>query len=423
DKDPTEARYYVLMGLWVRAFGPDFITMRVFSLVVAGITVLIAAAAFWRAPDMTALQKVVSVVALIGLSTFVRTSHELLQDIGTATYGALALLCWLLHERSANTSLRWPFLMGLSLYVGLETIPTLAPVLALTLGLALIVKAVPPPTERREWRKWRWQPIIIYGIGGALAIAVFLLEHFTPDPTLKLEYFNRFTDAYGGVVRSRFTRVPWDVLYLPQNMTTSPVELLAVLVGIIAMLRSGTNVDRWIGAVLLVSLLLTNYFVTGAYSYLVMWSPFVAYLIGRACRGQTGVLVGVFVLLTGMVSAPIYDMGMTTVYQQNQRELTEVDLLTWRIPENSVVLGEDVFFYTLNSDGRYFIGYRGLSRYSEATHNNYDAALETLGVDIIICFDSSGRTNCPQLTPAGFDEPYPFDITRGRYWVYQRSPA
>ncbi|MBC7811223.1 MAG: hypothetical protein H7175_08755, partial [Burkholderiales bacterium] len=36
DKDPTEARYYVLMGLWVRALGPDFVTMRAFSLVVAG---------------------------------------------------------------------------------------------------------------------------------------------------------------------------------------------------------------------------------------------------------------------------------------------------------------------------------------------------------------------------------------------------
>lgn len=414
--DPSAGRYYLLMGLWLRVLGrTDLVALRAFPLLVGAAALALVALALWHTPGLSRLGRLAGVVTFTSLTPVVRASHNLRPDIGLALYGALVLLSVVQHQQDKGQSGRWLLLAGLGLLIGLESIPTYALSFAVALGLLLLAAAI-----RRPLRRTRWQQPALYAAGCALACVAFAALHFLPDPAAQWQGLRTFAASYAAENAGRLASNPLAALvgyFFSFSHKLSPAEWLLVVPAVGALFRHGTGHERWIGAIIVAGLVTLVFPWSGSYGYLALLAPFFAYAVGRLCRTERAVMIGVFVLLAAQVSAPIHDLNAERLARYNVQTLAEADLLTWQIPEGVTILGEDKFWFTLHP-GRRFIGWHGLNAAMRIYQVNSQEALELLGIDIVICREDHPR--CPAADNIHFAPPTNFTITDGNYLVYRR---
>lgn len=414
--DPSVARYYWLMGKWLALAGStDLVTLRVFPLAVGAAASAIAALALWQISSFSLLQRLTGLVVLLALSPFVRTSHNLRADIGLAVYGALVLLAQVRLSEPTGRPLRWHFLMGVALFVGLETIPNYALAFAVALGLLELAWAAD-----RSRRRIGWRPVAAYAAGCALAGLGYAAFHFLPDISGQFGHWQDFVRVYADDNAHRAGSARGTLRYFWDFSTTlSPAELPLIAAGVIGALRGGSRLDRRLAALVLAGLLVAIYPQAASYGYLVLIAPFLAILVASLCRAERRVMIVVFALAPALVAAPLLDLGVETKANDNELLMSESALLTWQIPEGSTVVGDDRFWLTLSSEGRDFIGRRGVHAKMMLDGVDLPTALERLAVSAVIC-----RENTPFCDEVGhtplFAPPVDFTVTDGNYLLYRR---
>lgn len=414
--DPSAARLYLLMGEWLKLIGrTDLAALRGFSLLIGATCLILTAAAAAFATDMLRFQRLAVVVALLGLSPFVRATHNLRPDIGLALYGTLILLSISLYWHKDARRSRWLLASGLALFVGLESLPTYSLSFAAALGIFVISQAL-----RRPLQSSRWADILFYAAGCTIAGSLFFVSHFLPDFPTQWANFQSFSASYAVENAGRVFQEPGILLqyFTYFNFVLSPAEFGLVLIGVVSLFRQPTGRDRWIGAALLVGVITILYPWAGSYGYLALISPFIAFAIGHSWREERTIMVGVFVLLVAVAGSAIFDMTSETHSAENTMLLEEASQLSWQIPEGTTLVGEDKFWFTLHHTRR-FIGNHGLNAASRIYDISRAEAINRLGADIVIC--KEGSLLCEDAVQAGLGNPTDFTITDGNYLVYRRS--
>ena len=399
--DPLFARYYFAMSWWVRLIGnSSLVTLRAFSLLVAGLGVLITVVILLR-KHLTPLQRIVGIVIMLGFSSFVRTSHNLRMDVGLGVYGAILL--WGLLEFLENRRTIWVIVLGGALLLGMELIPPLTLVINGVIGFLLIGFALA--------KQLRWRLVFLYAGLCALGVLIYAAIQFLPDVAQNLHGYSEYMTAYySGGPGFDFTHI---LNFLRISFSLSPVEIIVVSGVLVLAWRT----DRVLAAFVGVSLLLTMSIRSASYGYLTVFAPFIAYLAARTFRSQVVITLGAFLLIPAFISAPIYDMSTAVNLQTNRRTIEEVDLLSWRVPEGSTVWGDTVFWFTLH-DRVNFIGWYGPLDIARAEGTTMLDVVKQLGVDVIIC-SSENPTMC-SIGQELFGDPYEFNVTNAHYLMYSR---
>jgi hypothetical protein len=412
DPDPVMPGYYALLGLWLRVAGDSLLQMRLIPLALGLLSAAVVAFALWREESLSTPQKIAGLATMLALSPFVRAAHNLRPDIQLALYSALVLLGLLSFLRHKS---RWSLLLlGAALYIGLEAVPTAALGFGVILGVALISQCL----SRRDWLY-----IVLYTVACGVAVALYLAGHFLPDLQANLERYRSFTAYYQQTNALGFVNpLDWLGSYITRfSLILSPVEVVVIAGTFALLIWRGNRTDRLIALMVGVAFVLLPTFFRTTYGYMAMFAPFVAYAAARACRWQLGMVIGVFVLLPSLSAAPLQDMSLDTALNLNERQIAEVNLLTWRIPENITVVGDDVFWFTLHHNRR-FIGWEGVWRYASVHQMSPAEAVRELNVDVIICFDAELH-RCELASPEWYEPPTEFVITRGRYLVFFRKSS
>ncbi len=419
DPDPSMARYYWLMGNWLKLLDDTSLpSMRAFPLIVAAAAVAVTGVAFWQVTDLRLLQRGIGMVILLSLSPFVRASHSLRPDIGFALMGGMVLVSTVMAFRSPGNRLRWYFAMGAALYPGLEVIPSYALPFAVAVGLLIIVWAVD-----REARSMDWGSILAYGAGCVVAGLLFLAVHFLPDATANWRYFTDFLQVYLADNQHRMADANvWAAIgyILRFNLIVSPVEIAVIVVPAAWMARRGTSLDRAVVGLLLAASVTMFFPWRGGYTYFALASPFIAFLAARMCQNEYLTMAALFVVVPAMIAAPANDLYTEIRLRENQLVLNEADQITWQIPENITVLGEDKFWYVLHGGGREFIGWHGVSSVQRLRGISAEQALDEHEIEIVVCLETDARCQAIQEY-AGFGAPTDFTITNGNYLIYRRE--
>jgi len=276
--DPILPRYYWAMGLWLRLIGHDTLAqLRTFPLMVGGLAVVIFGLTIWRIPALTTLQKWAGLLLFLTFSPLVRTSHNLRMDIGLAVYGVLILVGLLMFFELGYRQKRWPILMGAALLIGLETVPTAALPLGGAVGLILCIWFLRQPERSRNWPY-----IAVYAAAGAVSVMLYLALHFLPDVQTSLNGFRQFSDLYFTQSRSLGLRSPFSDLiniHVRFSLSLSPIELIAILLAAVIVWRAGRAGNRWVLAPVILSIIAMLGFLAFSYSYWVMFTPFIAYIV------------------------------------------------------------------------------------------------------------------------------------------------
>ena len=404
DPDPVMPGYYALMGLWMRFTDASLINLRVVPLFLGLLSVVITGAALWRAGMRGRM--LVGVACMLALSAFTRAAHNMRPDILLAVYTSCVLyglLAFLQRKRV------WPAaVMGVSLWIGLEAVPTAAFGFGGLLGLLLIALCY-----RRQW-----QYVFVYALACAVGVALYGAGHFLPDIGESLRHYREFTAYYQGLNGLRFSPSSLELIgqYIVSfSLALAPVELLAIVIAFALLLWRG---ERALVALLLAALLLLPLFINTTYGYFALFAPFVAYAFARAVGSRLALVIAVFVVLPALAAPPIFDMANAQRDDPNSRLIAEADLLTWQIPAGTTVVGDELFWFTLQQD-RNFVDWEGLHRYAIYHDMTPSAALRALDVDILICFETDPE--CAYGATDDFATPIDFVITRGRYLVYFRA--
>lgn len=414
--DPSVARYYWLMGKWLALAGAiNLVTLRMFPLGTGVIAACIVVVALSRVSRFSHLQRLTGLVVLLALSPFVRTTHNLRADVGLAVYGALVLLAQVQLAERTGRSLLWHFLMGAALFTGLETIPNYALSFAVALGILTLAQAVDLP----GWHI-RWCEVAAYAAGCALAGVGFAALHFLPDITGQFRHWQDFVRVYADDNAHRAGAIRSTLRYLWHFSTAlSPAELLLIAAGVIGALRSGSRLDRRLVAIVLSGLLVAIYPQAAGYGYLVLLAPFLAFLAASLCYTERRIMIVVFVLIPALVSAPLLDLATEIETNDNALLMNESALLTWQIPEGSTVVGEDRFWLTLSSEGRNFIGQRGVRATMLLEGVDMQTALKQLDISVVICRENTLFCDEVGQLPL-FGTPTDFSVTDGNYLLYRR---
>jgi hypothetical protein len=204
------------------------------------------------------------------------------------------------------------------------------------------------------------------------------------------------------------------------SLVLSPLELLAVLAAVVGLWWVGTRLERQLLIVLVATELLTATFIGGSYGYQVVFGAWVAYAAARIVDRRRGVLlVAVWAILPMLAAPMLHDMSSETQLDLNNRQIAELDLLTWQIPDGATVIGDDLFWLTLH-DKANFIGHSGVAQYLVGYQVTREAMLQHADADVVICHEQLQAWLC-ELADAYFSNPpTPFTITNGTYWVYSR---
>jgi len=264
-----------------------------------------------------------------------------------------------------------------------------------------------------------WRGAVIYGAACAAAFGVYLVVHLAPDFPNSLTHYAGYVNTYvvaGNVGVNFFDLLPNYIL--PFMIFLAPVEILVYIIPGVILLRWGTALDRIITVTLWASVVVVVGAGSTTYGYMALFAPFVAYVAARAMRHQITVLVGVFVLIPALLSAPVYDLMTEIDANTNARQFAELDQLTWRIPEGVTVLGEDEFWYTLHPR-RKFIGLLGLSYFAGRSELSRTEAMDALDMAFVICRNESILCSAADESGA-FALETPFDVAMGNYLLYKR---
>lgn len=410
--DPAAARYYALMGVWLRWSAPNgaipqFERMRAFALMIGVGMVALTAWALWRMEGRRAYGVMVGIGVLLAFSAFTRGAHSIRQDIGFGAAAALALyglIAW--HERGQMRGLAW---IAAGFYIGMETIPTAALVSFAVVGVGVIAR--PYPTHIRI------RAAIWLGVLFCVGVVAYLGVRLVGDETAwaRLQAYAAYYGSLGNFTGELGTTA---VYYLRFNLALAPLEGIVVIGAFIAAWRLSmgrAQGGRWIigsGVGSMAAIILT---IGGAYGYLVWIAPFAAFAAARAISQPRIAWIAAFIVLPSLVIVPLRDMNAAIIADSGRRELAEADLLTWRIPPGVTAIGEDVFWFTL-ADQRDFVGWSGIRAYAAARALSFDDAVRALDPAFMICLDPCAMLSAELRTR--FAPPFAFTITRGTYWVY-----
>jgi hypothetical protein len=324
-------------------------------------------------------------------------------DVGLTIYGALLLLGLLGFLRDGRS--QWIVLLGGALALGLELVPPLALAINFALGCALIVLAL---RGRAVWRQ-----VVLYAGVCLCAGLVYGALHFLPDVSQNLAHYANYTDAYYQSFGSLALDLTNPFKFLATSAFLSPVEGILLVVILIAAWRTDRTLLLIVGAMVLLGLAGRS----GSYGYVTVFAPFVAYFAARAFRTRAMVIIGAFLLIPGMLSAPIYDMTTAAEQQPNRRVLDEIDLLSWRVPDGATVWGDTIFWFTLH-DKATFIGRVGPQNLASVQGISLEQAVEQLGIDVILCSETD-QAMCA-IGEKLYGAPYEFNVTSGRYRMYSQ---
>ncbi len=409
---PAAPYYYVVMSLWLRLTGGlSLLALRAFPLLVAGLGVMVVALLLWRSRDLTTLQRIAGIAVLLALTPFIRAAHDLRMDVGFVVYSGIVLLALLSYLQSRR--LRWLLLTGGALYLGMEVVPTVGVVLNGVIGLVLL-------GDYLLHHAGRWRDLLSYAAACAGAGGLFLALHFLPDPTLKLSQYSAYTTHFYAEL-GKLTVNPLGFLnFISISSLLSPLEIVVVIAGVVITWRVGRGKDRLIVVIFAATALVLMTLGMTSYGYLLVLAPFIAYFSARALTPQASwsrgiVILGVFVLLPALISAPVYDMTSAMQDQSNQRTLAEVDLLSWRIPDGATVWADPLFWFTLN-DRVTFVGRTGPDQVALERGISLLDAVKSLGVDVVICADGD-QAMCA-VGEQLFGAPYVFQTTNQRFLMY-----
>lgn len=412
--DPVAPRYFTLMGLWARLMGDaSLATLRGFNVLVGLVVVALVGWTLWRLPFLNTLQKLIGPVSLLGMTAFMRTSHNLRMDIGLAVYGALVLMGYTFYYLREHQQRRWLFLMGLALYIGLETVPTAALLFGMAFGLVIVAQAIRWPLRQTDW-----QAVAIYAAGSLIAGLIYAGVHFLPDFPAQLGMYRRHLTFYSSeaLQLARLSRL--FNYFTAFTLALSPAELLIAGLGLGLLFLRGRDAEKWLAAAVLLGFLGIYLVIGKSYGYLTFFAPITAYALARACRTEARVMVGAFVLLPALLSPVIHDYTSEYRVNWNRATLDEYDLLTWQIPENTTVMADPIFWFTLH-DNRDVLSWNALNlnQRMEPGVSRADV-IERLDVDIMIC--EEGTVFCTIAEDNGFEQSSEFRITSGNYLIYQQ---
>jgi hypothetical protein len=416
--DPALGRYFLVMGWWLRLLNSTtLVSLRSFPLLVgllaAGITML----ALRRAARLSWGQVFVGGIALLGFSAFLRASHNLRADIGLAVYGALVLWGQLAFFRGDPPRKRWLVLTGLALYIGLETITTIALIYGASVGLVLVIWWLSQP-RRAANSRYVW----VYAFSAAAAVGLYLAVHFLPDIAVNLENFGLFNATYGTMTALGSLRNLWPILtryYTQFSLILSPVELLIVLPALlVAWKRQAAN--RWLLGAAGLALGISLLFVVPSYGYLALFAPLAAYAAASLWQTRVAVLVGLCVFLPAFVVLPVCDLAAATQQQKNTSQIAQTLPLLETLPEDTILVGEPLFWFSLHPD-RTFISWTGISRLSRITGESTQALFDRLDVDVSICW-TGYESRCNRVIAfERFSEPSTMVVDGETYWVSRRA--
>jgi hypothetical protein len=426
DTDPLFSRWLLWNGMWAGLLGnTDLFTLRGFPMFAGVLMIGVLSLTLWREPSLTHLSRTVGLALLVSLTVFGRTSHNLRMDIGLGLYGALLLLFLLEYLRDQDRGVRWLSLAGIVLYLGLETIPTVAFAVAFLVGLWLIWWMVwgehgsAMPLQGRL--RMGWPGVAVYALGCLLAGAGYVVVHFLPDFATNLENFQRAQARYVlmGSVASGNPLIPIASTHR-FSFVLSPIELFVIYAVLIAFWTRANLAERGLLVMVGVGQVVVHAMLGGSFGYQMTFVPFVVYAAARAIHGRTALILGVFVLLPVMAAAPLRDMVVDWRLQLNQRLIAELDLLSWRVPEGSTVIGDDLFWLTLHDQARFY-GHSGLQHYKTGNLiDNDPEMMRRIDPDIVICRPELDTQSwlCDLAADYFGTEPEPFEITMGLFHVY-----
>ncbi len=426
--DVVFPRYYWVMGLWLKlADDSSLQTLRAFPLMVGAFTLVLFTLALWslrRIYALSRLQILAAAVVLLSLSTFARTSHNLRMDVMLALYGSLMLWGMLTFWHTAATPARKRLalaVMGVALFLGMQGIPTTALPLSAAVGFMLVLWWLLQPAKQRNSLY-----VIGYAAACALGVGAYYLFQFLPDIAASWARYRDFVEVYTaftGVGSVRFSLAPIESM-TRFSLILAPAELILALTAFVLLWRRGSAAERWMLASLLVGFVLVNVLSRLAYSYLVIFTPFIAYALARALHPSTHRVTRLtaavlFVCLPALAAPPILDMIGALQTGRNQSRLEAVAAITPDIPPGTTIIADDIFWFPLHR-GRTVIGVNGFANYVPIRRTTIPDALQTLGVQALLC-DANDR-RCDELLETGlFAEPTEYTFSTGIYNLYWRK--
>ncbi|MBZ0274676.1 MAG: hypothetical protein K8I60_00945 [Anaerolineae bacterium] len=417
--DPILGRFFLAMGVWIKLIGNSTLTtLRSFPLFVGGIALLVVAAVLWRNPKLTRTQRLAGVITVLGLSSFIRSSHNLRADIGLALSGAFMLWGMVGFFEAQTARWRWLILSVLGFFIGLECIPTIAIPAGLALGLVLVLWFLRQPEKRTNW-----QPVVIYAGACAVTLAGYFLLQFLPDIPTALATYRSFTGFYSDLTSLGHLRFPFETLLkynLGFSLILSPVEVGMVISAFVLLWRTGQSTHRRVVMVVTITSILIFVLFRLAFHYWVVLAPFIGYAVAHVLNNRIRTILGVFVLIPALLAAPINDMAVSIQQKSNGQAVAETLPLLDTFPPGSIIVGEPLFWFALHSE-RTFIGWTGVSHLVRLNQQSQETTLEALNVDGAICW--SGYTDrCNAVAGyAMFTSREDFVVDGETYWIFRRG--
>ncbi len=376
--DLFSPRYYMLMGLWLRFVGQsDLVALRAFPTLVGLLTVFLVAVFLFLVPSLNHLQRVIGLIVMLGSMPFLWSSHNLRPEIGLATYSAIVLITAYYFFNNRNASRWWLFLMGLSLYVGLETIPTYTIAFAFAISLIVIVHAF-----RWSLKHLAWREVGAYLIGCIAGSGLYAVIHFWPIS--RLDNLSLYLEIYSFTNTGRFLTPKWLLNGLSLMNAISPIEIILVVGLLIFFIWRVRGTDRWIAAIFLAAIITAFFPWSATVGYLAMLAPFAAYAAAQLSRTRTAAVVMCFVLLPAFISMPIFDVMDYVTKDQNLSFVNNAALLSDKIPEGSTIVGHDQLWYMLHTN-RTFIGWPGVRIAAAINKSDFIQAVKWYKPDFVIC--------------------------------------
>jgi hypothetical protein len=409
DPDPALARFYVVMGLWLRlTSSTDLVALRSFSMLAGLVAVGITLVAL-RRQGLNWLHVVIGIAVLLGLSTFVRTTHNVRMDSGLLVCAALVLLFFLEALRRPHIQNRLFFMAGLCLYVGMESVPTVTLNFGVAVGIAVIAAAL----DIRQ--RLAWRPVLAYAVGAGIACFVYLLVHYAPDFSANIATMQDFSRVYvdmESVVAGQWERL---LNFIRMSGTLSPIEPLLIIGLFVLLLWRGQRTDRLVALFTLLTLTIIVASIGGSYGYLAVLAPMVAYAAARVSATLNMQALFTLFMLPVLAVGPLNDMWAMIDRNPNATQLAEFSPVVEAIPEESTVIGPDLMWFVFNGRTDY-IGWTGLGIYRQRRRIEEVEAIAQLAPDVLICQEDDPG-DCTDYAPDV--EPELIETSSGRYLLYR----
>jgi hypothetical protein len=422
--DPAWGRFYLAMGLWLKLVGDTGLySLRAFPLLVGGLAVLIFAFTLWRNPTLSTFQKLAALVALLGLSAFVRTTHNTRMDVGLAVYGALALLGFLTFFSAKPGRKRWVILMGLALFIGLESVPTMALIVGFSIGCVLVLRHIRQPGE--------WHFIVLYTLASGLSLAAYFVGQFWPDLADGYQRYQLFTEFYTNNAALKMMGAPITEIIAQQaerlfgyhlrfNLILSPVEILFITGSMMALWRCRRPEDRWLLLTISLAFVGLHAVLQPTYGYWAIFSPWIAYASARLWATPAARALAAFALIPALAAPMAFDLITATVERENSTEVAEsAQIVDWFAP-GSTIISESSFWIALHPQYN-VIHWSGIGRYGRPRDLNRTETLSVFDPDALIVWTGYENTVAWVEELEDFGDQREITVNNQQYVVFFRQ--